>query len=1022
MDSLKPSRRDFLKWSSATLLANWVPGQSAFAGPFDGVPRIIGPDKKLRPEWVKSLFERGEPERFTGDDLKFIGMPVGGIACGLVYLAGDGRLWLWDVFNRQHEGAVEKSVNYQGAKLRARDGANYVQPLEAISPLDQGFTLRVDGKVRALDHTGFRKVIFTGAYPIGTVEYEAPDCPVRVTLEAFSPFIPLNADDSSLPATVMSFKITNNGDKAADVLLEGRLENAVCIDHRDLQGTRRIHSIRNEAMTFLQSSIHPPQSAEKPRPEIVFEDWSKPAYQEWTVEGTAFGQGPVKRADVPAYQGDLGGPGDAVANSHAAAPGNDVRIRDDAFGRLVSREFTIERNFIRFWIGGGSFPETALRLVVDGKVLHSASGKKNNRMSEQAFAVADLLGKKARLEIVDGKQGDWGHIGVGRIVFSDEAPRATLDQLPDFGTMGIGLLGGTPQSESGTGEVPAAGKQVGMLGRGFTLPPGESRVVDFVLAWHFPNQPVHNGGHYYASRFTDAHAVADYVAKNFERLTATTRLWRDTWNDSSLPHWFLNRTFANTSILATTTCLRFRDKRFWAWEGTGCCPGTCTHVWHYAQAVGRVFPEIERQQRLDVDFGKFLRDDGTIAFRGEDGDTYAIDGQAGRILGALREHQMSPDDAFLKQAWPCVRKALEKIIRTDGDADGLIFGPLHNTLDADWHGLVPWLAGLYHAALKAGEMMAMEMGDTTFAEVCRAIRKAGEKNLDQRCWREDFGYYVQEPDSKASKSIGVYDGCHIDQVLGQSWARQVSLGEVMNPEHTRRALKSLWDYNFTPDVGPYRDSNKPGRWYAMPGDGGLLMVTHPFTPVERIIGRDHWTFMYFNECMSGFEHQAASHMIWDGMVMEGLAITRVIHDRYHPRLRNPYNEVECSDHYARAMASYGSFIAACGYESHGPKGHLGFAPRIHPENFRAAFTAAEGWGTYSQKTNAGGMDAEVSLKYGKLRLKTLALECDAGSSATSNVGGVEVKTTFTRTGKRVLLTFDRDVEIPAGETLRVLVR
>jgi len=59
--------------------------------------------------------------------------------------------------------------------------------------------------------------------------------------------------------------------------------------------------------------------------------------------------------------------------------------------------------------------------------------------------------------------------------------------------------------------------------------------------------------------------------------------------------------------------------------------------------------------------------------------------------------------------------------------------------------------------------------------------------------------------------------------------------------------------------------------------------------------------------MTGFEYQVAAHMIWEGLVLEGLAITRTIHDRYHAAKRNPYNEVECSDHYSRAMMSYGVF-------------------------------------------------------------------------------------------------------------------
>ena len=83
--------------------------------------------------------------------------------------------------------------------------------------------------------------------------------------------------------------------------------------------------------------------------------------------------------------------------------------------------------------------------------------------------------------------------------------------------------------------------------------------------------------------------------------------------------------------------------------------------------------------------------------------------------------------------------------------------------------------------------------------------------------------------------------------------------------------------------------------------------------------------------MNGFEYQVAGHMIWEGMVQEGLAITRAIHDRYHASRRNPWNEVECGDHYARSMASYGVFLAACGYEYHGPKGVSRFAPRLTPE-------------------------------------------------------------------------------------------
>ncbi len=183
-----------------------------------------------------------------------------------------------------------------------------------------------------------------------------------------------------------------------------------------------------------------------------------------------------------------------------------------------------------------------------------------------------------------------------------------------------------------------------------------------------------------------------------------------------------------------------------------------------------------------------------------------------------------------------------------------------------------------------------------------------------------------------------------------------------------------------------------------------------------------WAFGYFNECMTGFEYQVAGHMIWEGMVTEGLAVARAIHDRYHASRRNPWNEVECGDHYARAMASYGVFLAACGFEYHGPKGYLAFAPRIAPDDFRAAFTSAEGWGTLRQRRAGKTQTAAVELKWGKLRLKTLALRCDAAVSRVAvTLAGQAVGATHALESGRLVVTLDADAILKAGETLEIAV-
>ena len=544
-----------------------------------------------------------------------------------------------------------------------------------------------------------------------------------------------------------------------------------------------------------------------------------------------------------------------------------------------------------------------------------------------------------------------------------------------------------------------------------------------MIAWHFPNSsvpcPDAKTGNHYAKRFSDATAVAAYVAADLPRLEALTRLWRDTWYDSSLPHWFLDRTFANTSILATTTAHRFASGRFWGWEGIGCCQGTCTHVWHYAQAVGRIFPEIERDLRERVDFGiSLVAGDGMIRYRGE-GTGAAIDGQCGRILGVWREHQMSADGAFLKRVWPNVKKALEYVLRHDVDGDGILDGPQENTLDAAWFGQISWITSLAMAALRAGEEMAGEQGDGEFAARCRGQFEKARASVESKLFNGEYFYQIADPTRK--KSLGTYEACHIDQVHGQSWAWQVNLGRVLDRGKTLSALQSLWKYNFTPDVGPFRKKYTAGRPYALAGEGGLVMTTNPKL-IKDVYGTASWQIGYFNECMSGFEHQAASHMMAEGMVLESLAVTRAIHDRYHAARRNPWNEVECSDHYSRAMASYGTFITACGYESHGPAGHLGFAPRLTPEDFRAPFTAAEGWGTFWQKQNAQHTTCGIQVRRGKLRLKTLALAMPEGAGVTkaeATLGQAAIRATVELTGQRALVTFAEDVHLAPGTELQV---
>ncbi len=1028
------SRRTFIGLLGAGAAAAGRSGPT-YAGPFAiaQLEQLVPSDKKLDPAWVEALFARGGPEPVTGPALEHVGMPVGGLFCGTVYLSGDGRLWHWDIFNRTQVGVSRKRPVYQGRAIDAIWGSAYVEPLHADEdrPLDQGATLTVKTsrgeKTRPLDASGFSDVSFLGQYPIGIVRYADPDCPVKVTLEAFSPFAPLETDESSLPVTVLHYELVNTGSEPVEATLTARLENATARGLAAAAGDLVNAVSRRGQATLLAMSLVPPSPSE--RPDIAFEDWSKAGYEGWTAEGAAFGTGPIAKADIPAYQGDVGGDTARVVNSHATAPGADVAAKDGGMGKLTSRPFTLARRFIRVWIGGGNHPDkTCVNLLVDGKPVGSVTGHDANQMRPALIDATGLEGREARLEIVDGHGPGWGNVGVGRITFTDTAQAGDLGEQPGFGTLCLALVGPEPETSSGDARQPAGptAQLVGSLGRRMSLPPGGKASVDVLVAWHFPNVGIlGKAKRHYAARFADAAAVAEYVATKLDQLAARTRLWRDTWYDSSLPWWLLDRTFANTCNLATTVCHRFTDGRLWTWEGVGCCPGTCGHVWHYAQATGRLFPDVERDYRQRVDFAIAQHPDGAIGFRAESGMHPAIDAQAGTILRALREHQMAADGGFLERVWPGVRKATEWLIAQDGDGDGIIEGPQHNTLDANWFGPVAWLSGLYVSALLAAAEMAVERGDEAFATRCREIAAKGRDHLVSRLFEGD--YFFNLPDPQHPEAINSGSGCHIDQVMGQHWAWQVGLDRVTPQRETVSALKSLWRFNFAPDVGPYREANKQGRWYALAGDGGLLMCTFPRADwnYTKAAGKGpDWAAGYFNECMSGFEYQAAGHMLWEGLLLEGLAVTRAVHDRYRAAARNPYNEVECSDHYVRAMASYGVFQAACGFTCHGPRGEYSFAPRLTPENFQAPFVGPEGWGTFTQRMADGRLTASLTVKHGQVGIESLALTRPAGFAAgkvMASLGDEPVAARLEPDGETIRIFWPDRQRVWAAETLKITI-
>jgi len=1024
--------------AAAALSACHVP---VVAGPFPQAAsgdHFVPADKRLTREWLEQLFAPGEPAWYSGGDLYTIGMPVGGICAGQVYLSGDGRLVCWEIFNR-NENTGYGAVNYR----LGRSAEETVENGRVVrsAPVNQGFAVRVrsGGRTedRTLDARGFPAARFCGEYPIGSVHYADPAAPVEVRLEAFSPFIPLNTEDSALPATVMRYTVRNVSGESAEVTLAGWLDNPVCLHTGRLHADRLIR--RNAALSadgltgFVASAEPVATPAEPERPPTVFADFEGADYGDWTVEGEAFGRAPA-RGTLPDQSPVTGFAGNALVNTYLGG--------DRPHGRLRSPAFTIERRFVGFLLGGGAHEgRTCVNLMVGGAVVRTAQGENRERLEPHNWDVEDLRGRQAQIEIVDVESEGWGHVNVDRIEFRDR-PMARdpgpLETWRDHGSLCLAVVGaGSCRPSVVPGEAVAAvfdgagdeaAKPIGRPLRGvvsktLTLGPGEEGTVTFLLSWCLPNLYRDDAlvGNRYASRFESAGAVAAYTARELSRLGDQTRLWHRTFYDSTLPHWLLDRVHSTVANLATTTCQWWRSGRFWAWEGAGCCRGTCGHVWNYAHAMARLFPDLERSVREMQDFAPgvgFQVETGAIGFRGEDWTLWAGDSQGGYVLKAYREHQTAPNDAFLRRTWPRIKQATRFLIGQDANDDGLIEGQQHQTYDENYFGANTFVGSLYLGALRAAEEMAREVGDEGFAEECRRIFQAGRDNSVRSLFNGE--YFVQTVDLRQHPDWQYADGCLADQLFGQGWAHQVGLGYVYPEATVRSALRAIWTYCWAPDVGPQSRAHDPERWFAVPGEAGLFTCTWP-----RSAHLGPRSTRYRDEIWTGIEYQVAGHMAWEGMLVESLAICRGVHERYHPSHRNPWNEIECGDHYARSMASWGVLIGLAGFEYHGPKGYLGFAPRLTPERFRCAFTAAAGWGSLSQQRERSTQTDEIVVSWGRLWVRSLALQLPEGANlrrATVTLDGEQVPMATRQGGSRVTLSADADVPVGTGSVLRVEMR
>ncbi|MGO9112499.1 MAG: GH116 family glycosyl-hydrolase, partial [Thermoguttaceae bacterium] len=468
---LELNRRDFLEKLAVGAAAFAAAGQMAWA---DEGEKLL-PPATPQPSWL-GRYPLTPRRIYRGKNLEAVGMPLGGIGSGSIWLNGQGQLGVWQIFNNLSEPRVPDSFLAVGAK--AGSGPTVARVLQT----------QAEGSLRPVE-----SIDYEGGYPIARLTFHDAALPVEVALEAMNPMIPLDTANSSIPCALFRLTAKNPGDAPVEVAFCATLQNAVGNPGAEgLRGVRlgsyggnRNRVVRGEAMTVvaMDKAADPVASGpvkvrskagkEVPGPELVwhtglvgltaqtaeplariateggvvladgvspaffealaklrgsqadfnsvatvFDDFEGKTYEGWTIAGDAFGKGPSHGTE-PGQQPVSGFSGHGLVNTFVGGDGPQ--------GTATSKRFRIQRRYIGFLIGGGNHPgKTCINLRVDGKVVRTASGKDQEALEPASWDVADLRGKEAELEIVDRSSEGWGHINIDRIIFSDVAPEPLL--------------------------------------------------------------------------------------------------------------------------------------------------------------------------------------------------------------------------------------------------------------------------------------------------------------------------------------------------------------------------------------------------------------------------------------------------------------------------------------------------------------------------------------------------------------------------------------------------------------------
>ncbi|MDB4584193.1 non-lysosomal glucosylceramidase [Draconibacterium sp.] len=827
--------------------------------------------------------ERAFNSVYEGEYLNRLAFPIGGIGSGMFCLEGTGAISHVSV--RNHPNVFNEPFTM--AALSVKGLQNGAKVLEGPVPDWKIFGNPGTGNGAGNKSYGFprfEKVSFETKFPFGKIELEDKDIPMDVSITGWSPFIPTDEDNSSLPVGGMEYTFKNTGKERLEACFSYHAENFMRMEIPSewggrYEGKHYISGINNGIL--LQQECLP---------------------------------------DKPHFKGD-----------YAIVCDDPNTITDLC------------------WFRGGWFDSRTVLWKDLSEFTFSADTTTLNSPGASLYVPFNLApGEEKTIRVMMSWYVPHSNLRVGLGPVSDEQLKTDLAECE----------------------------------------PGSGCCADLSDIYYEP---------WYSGRFKDINEVVKYWKLNYNDLRSKSKLFSNAFYGSSLPGEVIEAVAANLTILKSPTVLRQKDGKLWAWEGchdgSGCCHGSCTHVWNYAQAISHLFPALERSLR-ETEYEISQNEEGHQSFRStlpikpEVNHLFhaASDGQLGGMIKVYRDWRISGDTKWLQKLYPKVKRSLDYCIEEwDPRHRGVLEEPHHNTYDIEFWGPDGMCTSFYLGALAATIEMGNALGEDVSAY--QTLLGKGKEKLETELYNGE--YFIQKitveglraKDPVAASKIGINmnysheaiellqkegpkyqygNGCLSDGILGAWMGKMAGLEDFVDRKKVLSHLNSIYKYNLKTDLSDHINPQRPT--YGMGKEGGLLLCTWP--------NGDNLTlpFVYSNEVWTGIEYQVASHLMCMGEVEKGLEIVKEVRKRYDGKTRNPFNEYECGHWYARAMASYGLLQGLTGVRYDAVDEKLYVDSRVG--DFTSFLSTEYGFGTVEFKNG----EAEIDVVYGEIPVEEFVIQ------------------------------------------------